>query len=163
MPNLTIVLALSPTLDAFVKAVTPVLTSNQLNRIESMLKEVLMDEQQVKDALSKIDVATTAIGNNVTAIGNNISTLSSTASTISSEVDDLETALKTALANGSGVSQDLVDQATALGAKADALSAAADATKTATDALVPVLNGIATKGVINPVPVPVPPPATPVG
>ena len=95
-------------------------------------------EAEVKAALDKIDAATTKTAANVQAI-------SDIAGTISTEVDALVAALKAA-----GVSQALVDQATALGTKADAIG-------TASDALVPVLQGIASKGVINPVPIPVPP------
>lgn len=118
---------------------------------------LLMDELLVKQSLTKIDAATSAIATNVTTIGGNIQTLGTTATTISSEVDALETKLAEALANGTGVSQELVDQAAAIGDKADALATAADATSQATAALVPVLQGIASKGIQDPVPVPVPP------
>lgn len=121
----------------------------RLRNIEQLLKQVLakeniiiMDEQKVKDALSKIDAATTKIGAN-------IQTVADTDQKISDEIDALQSALAAALANGTGVTQDLVDQAAAVSAKAQASS-------DALDALVPVLEGIAAKGVVNLVPVPVP-------
>lgn len=134
----------------------------RLTRIEQKADIILMDEKIVRDALTKIDGTTTQIGVNVTAIGANVGTIGTVAGTISTEVDSLQTALQTALSNGTGVTQDLVDQAGALSDKASALSDAAVATKNATDALVPVLNGIAAKGVTNPVPLPVPPAPAPV-
>lgn len=105
-------------------------------------KEIMATEQQVIDALAKIDTATNAIASNV-------STIASGLNTVSGEVDALVAALKNA-----GVSDALVAQATALGDKA---SAAADALA----AQVPVLNAIAAKGVLNPVPQPPPPPPPP--
>jgi hypothetical protein len=123
-----------------------------LARIESHIaivrqqgEALLMDEALVKAALTKIDDATTQIAAN-------LSTVATTTSTISTEVDALQTALAAALANGTGVTQALVDQATAIGDKATTAS-------DALTALVPVLQGIATKGVSNPVPLPVPAPA----
>ena len=118
----------------------------QLTQMERQIQNIMATEAEVKVALDKIDAATTKTAANVQAI-------SDIAGTISTEVDALVAALKAA-----GVSQALVDQATALGTKADAIG-------TASDALVPVLQGIASKGVVNPVPIPVPPvppaPATP--
>lgn len=118
----------------------------QLTQQERQIQNIMATEAEVKAALDKIDAATTKTAANVQAISN-------IAGTISTEVDALVAALKAA-----GVSQALVDQATALGTKADAIG-------TASDALVPVLQGIASKGVVNPVPIPVPPvppaPATP--
>lgn len=118
----------------------------QLTQQERQIQNIMATEAEVKAALDKIDAATTKTAANVQAI-------SDIAGTISTEVDALVAALKAA-----GVSQALVDQATALGTKADAIG-------TASDALVPVLQGIASKGVVNPVPIPVPPvppaPATP--
>ena len=100
-------------------------------------------EQQVSDALDKIDQATTDIATNVAAI-------STVDATISTEMTALVAALQAA-----GVSQALVDKATALQAKAQAAA-------TALDAQIPVLQAIASQGVLNPVPTPVPvPPAPP--
>ena len=111
----------------------------QLDRIESMLRTIMATEQQVVDALNKIDAATTKIGTNV-------QTVADTLQTVSNEVDALEAALKAA-----GVSDALVAQA---GALSDKVQQASDAL----DAQVPVLQGIAAKGVMNPVPTPVPAP-----
>jgi len=94
-------------------------------------------EQDVLDALAKIDAATTKIGATIQTEANVIQT-------VSDEVDALVTALQNA-----GVSQALVDQASALAEKTQASSESLDA-------LVPVLQAIAAKGVTNPVPVPVP-------
>jgi hydrogenase maturation factor HypF (carbamoyltransferase family) len=111
-------------------------------------KVLIMDEQQVKDALTKIDTATTQIAANLQIVA-------TTAETIDEDVTALQAALAKALASGTGVTQDLVDQANSISTKsagtADALAV-----------LIPVLQGIASKGVITPVPVPVPP-APPVG
>ncbi len=114
----------------------------QLNVLKTIGERIMATEQQMVDALNAIDAATTKVSDNLTAI-------SGVVTTISSEVDALVAALQAA-----GVSQALIDQATALGTKASAASAA-------TDALVPVLQAIASKGVLNPVPVPVPPPPPP--
>jgi phage-related protein len=113
----------------------------KLGAIEAQTVRILMNEADMKAALDKIDVATTKIGDNLTVV-------SGVAGTISTEVDALVAALQNA-----GVPQSLIDQATALGTKADAVVAA-------TDALVPVLQGIASKA-NNVVPIPVPPPPPP--
>ncbi len=99
-------------------------------------------EQQVIDALNKIDAATTKIGGNVQIVAD-------TLQVVSKEVDDLEAALKAA-----GVSDALVSQAASLG---DKVQAASDSL----DAQVPVLQAIAAKGTVNPVPVEPPPPPPP--
>jgi hypothetical protein len=121
----------------------------QLDRLEQMVTQSLANEeklmateQQVVDALTKIDAATTSIAGNLT-------TVASVTDTISTEVDALVAALQAA-----GVAQSTVDMAVAIGAKADAAS-------TALNAQVPVLQAIAAKGVINPVPLPPPPPPPP--
>jgi methyl-accepting chemotaxis protein len=90
-------------------------------------------------ALKKIDDATTQTAGNVQAISD-IST------TIASEV----TALVGQLQVGQPVTQEMVDAANALGTKAQAVS-------DASSALIPVLQGIASQGANNPVPVAVPP------
>lgn len=113
--------------------------SHKLGLIEQKLDKIMASQAEMEAALTKIDAATTQTAENVVAIG-------TVADTISTEVDALQDALKNA-----GVSQALLDQAAAVGSKADSLSAAAGA-------LVPVLQGIASKGSVNPVPVPVPPP-----
>jgi len=101
-----------------------------------------MAEQQVKDALAKIDAATNSIATNLTVA-------SATIQTIGDETTGLKDALKAALANGQGVSQELVDQA-------DALSVKANSTSDALNLLIPVLQSIAANGVIDPVPLSVP-------
>lgn len=103
-------------------------------------KKIMATEQQITDALTKIDAATTKIAGNV-------GTVATTLQTVSDEMDALEKALASA-----GVSDALVAQASSLG---DRVQAASDAL----DAQVPVLQAIATKGAANPVPVP--PPAPP--
>ncbi len=132
-------IGLDPTLRAILQALV---TSNTttLDRIEQKVNQIMATEQQVIDSLNKIDAATTKIGTNV-------QTVADVLQTVSTEVDALEAALKAA-----GVSDALVAQASALG---DKVQSASDAL----DAQVPVLQAIAAKGVINPVPVP--PPATP--
>lgn len=127
-----------------------------------------MDETQVRDALAKIDAATTKTATNVQTISDTVSAEAVAVQTIGTEVDALQKALANALANGTGVTQALVDQAAAVSTKAQASSDALDATVKPLQDLIPVLQGIAAKGVVNgavaePVPVPVPPapPATP--
>ncbi len=105
--------------------------------LTAMEEKIMAKEQDVLDALAKIDAATTKIGATVEEEADVIQT-------VSDEVDALVTALQNA-----GVSQTLVDQATALADKAQASS-------DSLDTLVPVLKAIAAKGVTNPVPVPVP-------
>ena len=78
----------------------------QLTQMERQIQNIMATEAEVKVALDKIDAATTKTAANVQAI-------SDIAGTISTEVDALVAALKAA-----GVSQALVDQATALGTKA---------------------------------------------
>jgi len=118
----------------------------QLNRIEAKLdtanqgiEKIMADEAVVIEALTKIDAATTKIAGNV-------QTIATLDQTVSDEMDALIAGMK-----AQGVSQALIDQATATSAKAQAAS-------DASDALVPVLQAIAAKGVQNPVPVPVPAP-----
>ena len=119
-------------------------TSNKkLDDLGQKVGKIMATEQQVSDALDKIDQATTDIATNVAAI-------STVDATISTEMTALVAALQAA-----GVSQALVDKATALQAKAQAAA-------TALDAQIPVLQAIASQGVLNPVPTPVPvPPAPP--
>ena len=117
--------------------------NSQLVSISGKVDQVLMDEALVSTALDKIDVATTK------AAGN-IQTLANTDQTISTELDTLNTALAAALAAGTGVTQALVDKASALSARSQAVS-------DSLDAMVPALTAIASKGVANPVPVPIPP------
>lgn len=109
-------------------------TNQRLERVEQGVTKIMATEQQVVDALNKIDAATTKVATNLTVVAQ-------VTQTISDEMDALETALQNA-----GVPQALVDQASALGDRAQAAS-------DALDAQVPVLQAIATKGVINPVPV----------
>ena len=107
--------------------------------LETFVNKIMATEAQVVAALNRIDAATTAIAANLQIV-------SDTNATISTDVDTLVTALQNA-----GVSQTLVDQANALGDKAQASS-------DTLAAQIPVLQAIAAKGVLNPVPVPVPAP-----
>lgn len=100
-------------------------------------------EQQIVDALTTIDAATTKIAANQAAIA-------AIDQTVSDEVDTLVADLKAALSGQTPISKATVDKAMATAAKAQAAS-------DASDALVPVLQAIASKGVVAPVPVPVPP------
>lgn len=117
--------------------------NSKLVSISGKVDHVLMDEDLVRQSLIKIDQTTTLASQN-------IQILATTDQTISDEFDALNKALADAKANGTGVTQDLVDQAASLagrsGAVADALTA-----------MVPALAGIASKGITNPVPVPLPP------
>ena len=106
-------------------------------RLNKRLDKIMATEQDVVAALQKIDAATTKIAANVQGEANTIQT-------ISDEIDALISKLSNA-----GVSQALLDEATALAEKTQAAS-------DALDAQVPVLQAIATKGANNPVPVPVP-------
>lgn len=119
----------------------------QLESISGKVDQVLMDEALVKAKLDLIDVATTK------AAGN-IQILADTDQHISDEFDALVLALKDAQANGTGVTQALIDQATAGADKSQAVS-------DALDAMVPALAAIASKGIQEPVPVPIPPPPPP--
>lgn len=112
-------------------------TLNLLAQIEGAVKIIMATEKEVADALVKIDAATSRAAAN-------IQILADTDQKISDEVDALVAALKAA-----GVSQALVDQASALAAKSQAVS-------DSLDTMVPALQAIAAKGVTNPVPVPVP-------
>jgi hypothetical protein len=114
----------------------------KLGALKAQGEQIIVNEEQMKDALDKIDVATTKTAANLTVV-------SDVVGTISTEMDTLVAGLQAA-----GVSQALIDQAVALGAKADAVVEA-------TDALVPVLQGIASRGAVNVVPIPVPEPITP--
>jgi len=107
--------------------------------LQEMEKRIMAKEQDVLDALAKIDAATTRAGANIQTIAN-------VTQTISDEQDALLEALKNA-----GVSQALVDQAASLGDRTQAISDALDAHAV-------FLNAIAAKGAVNPVPVPVPDP-----
>ena len=102
-----------------------------------------MDEALVKAALDRIDAATTQAATNIAA-------LATTDQAISNEFDTLNKALAGALAGGQGVTQALVDQASALAGKSQAVS-------DSLAAMVPALTAIASKGVTNPVPLPIPP------
>lgn len=116
---------------------------------ERKVDQILMDEQLVSDKLDQIDAATTKAASN-------IQILADTDQHISDEFDALVQELKAAQSAGSGVSQALVDKATALGTKSQSVS-------DSLDAMVPALQAIASKGIQNPVPVPIPPapPAVP--
>lgn len=122
---------------------------SKLDSISGKVDQVLMDEALVSASLDKIDAATTK------AAGN-IQTLADTDQTISTELDALNGALAAALAGGQGVTQALVDKASALSTRSQAVS-------DALDTMVPALKAIASKGISNPVPVPIPPapPAAP--
>lgn len=115
---------------------------NLLTEIKHQGAKILMNEQLVKDALAKIDAATTQTATIVAASAE-------TLTVIETDTLALQAALAAALANGTGVTQELVDQATAL---ADRSSTTSESLA----ALVPVLQRIASEGVQNPVPVPVP-------
>src|ERR1035437_3345674 len=91
--------------------------------LDEMEARIMQTEQQVIDALNKIDSATTKVASNITVVAQ-------VTQTISDEMDALELALSNA-----GVSQALVDQASGLGDRAQAVS-------DALDAQVPVLQGI---------------------
>jgi hypothetical protein len=110
----------------------------KLEELKVLGERIMATELEMKSALDKIDVATTKIGANLTVV-------SGVVTTIGEDVDALIAALQAA-----GIPQELIDQATSIGTKSEAAVAALDA-------LVPVLQAIASKGVINPVPVPVPP------
>jgi len=130
-------------------------TKTDLKRIEDKIDQIMATEQQVIDALAKIDAATTKVGTNVQAVATTVGTVSTGLQTVSDEMDAILAALQ-----NSGVSQTILDQASALG---DKVQAASDGLQAASDALtaqVPVLQAIAAKGVLNPVPVPPPAPPT---
>jgi hypothetical protein len=132
----------------------------KLGALQVLGEKIMATEQAMADALVAIDKATTKISDNLVATNAALTDVSSVVGTISTEVDALVLALQNA-----GVPQALIDQALSIGSKADAAGTATDAVVAATTALVPVLQGIASKGASNPVPVPVPPvpppPATP--
>lgn len=112
-----------------------------LKTIDGKANQIMADEQQVLDALAKIDAATTKAASN-------IQILADTDQKISDEIDALVAGMQ-----GQGVSQALIDQAVALAGRSQAVS-------DNLDAMVPALQAIAAKGVVNPVPVPVPAPPT---
>ena len=117
--------------------------NNKLDKLTEQGEKLMATEQQVIDALTAIDEATDKIADNV-------ATIATVDQSISTEMTALIAALQAA-----GVDQALVDQATALKVKAQAAS-------DALDLQVPVLQGIASQGVITPVPAPVPnPPVVP--
>jgi hypothetical protein len=91
-------------------------------------------EAEITAALDKIDAATTKIGQNLAAASGVIGS-------IGTEVAALVAAMKNA-----GVSQALLDQAIMIG---DHAQLASDAL----EAQVPVLQAIAAKGALNPVPI----------
>lgn len=115
----------------------------KLDSISRKADQILMDEELVKQSLDKIDAATTK------AAGN-LQILADTDQRISDEFDALAADLATLKANGTGVTQALVDRAAAGAVRAQAVS-------DSLDAMVPVLTAIAAKGVTDPVPLPVPP------
>lgn len=119
--------------------------------------KIIMDEALVSALLTKIDAATTQIAANVQSEADSLTNVSTTVAAIGTDVDALQAALAAALAAGTGVSQALLDQATALQSKTQGASDALQASTDNLAALVPVLTGIASKGAINPVPIPVPP------
>lgn len=129
---------------------------NILNIVKGNTEKIMATEQQALDALKIIDTATTKIAGNVTAIVALQVQQGGAVKTISDDVDSLLASLQSA-----GVPQDIIDQATAIGTKATAAGAASDGIVAAAQALVPVLQGIAGKGAVNPVPVPPPPPPQP--
>lgn len=116
---------------------------SKLDSISKKVDHVLMDEALVKAKLDLIDVATTKMASN-------IGILADTDQVIANEFADLKKKLADALANGTGVTQELVDQAAAGALKSQAVS-------DALDQMVPVLQAIASRGADNPVPLPVPP------
>lgn len=129
----------------------------KIDQILSKMETLLATEQQALEALAKIDAATTSAGVSLTAIGDNVNSLTTIATQVGTEVDALVAALQAA-----GVSQALIDQAVAVQAKAESFANASAGVSAATASLVPVMNAIASKGIINPVPIPVPPPVEPI-
>jgi len=127
-----------------------------VTQIKGDIKTIMATEQQVAAALTSIDAATTKIGSNLSVIADTQAAQGAVISTISTEVDTLVTALQNA-----GVSQAIIDQATAISDKASTAASTSDTLVTALQAQIPVLQAIATKGVVNPVPVEPPPPPPP--
>jgi len=114
-------------------------TSNKkLDDLGQKVGKIMLNEQQELDLLATLDRTTTAIGANVSVIA-------TVNQTISDELDAL--LLKQ---QAEGVSQAILDATKALADKSQAAA-------TALEAQIPVLQGIASKGAANPVPVPVPP------
>lgn len=128
----------------------------QLNRIETLLKEIKVTEQETINLLHNIDNTTNHIADNVATTAANVQVISGTAKNISDEVDALLAQIAD-LKKGT-VPQSVVDALTALGTKADAMATASDAATGALTAQVDVLKQIASKGTPT---VPAPPPPVP--
>jgi len=114
-----------------------------LKRLEDKVDKLIMGQAEIEAALAKIDAATNKLATNVQAIAD-------TDQKISDEIDAF-------LANVP-VGTVLTD---AQAAKLQSLADLAQTTSDASDAQVAVLQAIAAKGAVNPVPIPVPPPVTP--
>lgn len=107
--------------------------------LHEMEKRIMATQADIIAALTAIDTATTAIANS-------IASESGVIQTISDEVN----ALVAAVPAGTVITDDQITQLQSLASRAQ------DAANSLT-AQVPVLQGIASKGAANPVPVPVPP------
>ena len=138
----------------------------QLNRMEGLLNisltnegRILMNEQQMQAALTKIDTATTAAAANLATLATTTAATATSSQTISDEMDAFITAAQSA-----GVSQSLLDQANAISTKVDANATSLQAVSDSLTQHAAFLTGVASKGATDPVPVPVPPvpPAPPV-
>ncbi len=121
------------------------LSQEQFSAITDLLHKVLSGEKQImadqaleSAALAKIDAETTRSAANIQA-------LADVTQTLNNEIDALLAAQTAA-----GVPQAILDQTTALANRSQALS-------DALDGQVAALQAVASKGVANPVPVPVPP------
>jgi hypothetical protein len=119
-----------------------------LSLMNAKIERIIVTEQQVKDALSKVDLATNQIAANVSIVA-------ALDQNIANEIIALKQAVTDAQANGDGVSQELVDMA-------DALATKAQTSSDALTALIKPLQDIASSGE-NPVPTPVPPPTSMLG
>lgn len=126
----------------------------KLTTIQHTQELILGKEQEALDALKAIDDATTAVGVNLTAISVNTQSIASVATTIDDEVKSM----LAQLGNVGGVPQSVLDGLTSLSGKATAMKTAAQAATDALAAQVPVLEGIASEGASNGVPLPPPPP-----
>lgn len=117
-----------------------------------LLKEIRMDDAQLKELLSKVDVTTTKIGTNVDTIAGVQQTEADVIQTISNEVDAL-----VAAGQAAGISPEAAAKLQDIADRLQGSSDRSDLVVTALQAQVPVLQGIAAKGA----PVVPPPPPTP--
>lgn len=121
-------------------------TTAALARIEHKLDTIIDKENQIMATEAEVQLALQKIDDATTKTAANVQVIADLDQQISNEVDQL-----LAAAQAAGVSQAILDRITSIGAKAQASS-------DALDAQVPVLQAIAAKGVVNPVPVEPPPP-----